>query len=104
MMNSANDVVLGKHLEQLSLAMKRLLYAELWNLSNALREELTELVRQNPTQDDDDNAFTAEELEDIFTNNDPAEAFSQDEVDYIFADGESSGDAISSDDLDYIFG
>lgn len=38
MMNSANDVVLGKHLEQLSLAMKRLLYAELWNLSNALRE------------------------------------------------------------------
>lgn len=102
MMNSANDVVLGKHLEQLSLAMKRLLYAELWNLSNALREELAELVRQNPTTDS--NAFTAEELNNIFTNNDPADAISQNDMDYIFADGESSSDAISSEDLDYIFG
>mgnify|MGYP007069868187 CR=1 FL=1 len=88
-MSLANDLVLGKHAEALALAAKQYTLAELLTLSQAIALELDACSI---------NLFDADDWAFVF-----AQGFSNNDVDYVFAQAGDSPSVLPADDVNFIF-
>ena len=103
-MINGDNAVRAKHLETLVLNLKFFTLAELSVLTNALKAEVSQLSIAKFTQSDlnyifNDNAFSPDDLIYIFTD---GETNSDIDWAYVFTDGEH-GNPFSTDDINYIF-